>query len=284
LGFVAAAIAAPAAWIWQPPAACPIADGDREPWAGGWLGVSPTETIEHSSDSYGFVEGAGHMSLGYYRLTAGTLDLTLRGRLWISINGDHYEIPSVFGQLYLRSRWDLRLQPGLTLRTDLMPGYYAEVAHIEPDDFTIPVTVSTIAAVDRQLAGQIGFGFYPGFENWVDPLLRVRWQPWPTVTADVGYPETRIQWKPLPELAILGGYEFNRVWQFSLSHSDEKGDFMLRDQRLYVGIEVGSGTWWTLSAKLIWLIQRELDYEAGLFQDAKVDDGILFALGLSGEF
>ncbi len=284
VGALAAAMASPAAWVMRPPTSCPIADGDREPWAGGSISISPTETIEHSSDSYGFVESAGHISLGYYRLTAGTLDVTLRGRLWFSINGDHYEVPTLFGQLYVRSRWDLRLPTGLTLRTEAMPGYYAEVEHIELDDFTLPVSFSAIAAADRTLAGQIGFSLYPSFENWVDPLLRVRWRPTPSLTADIGYPETRLHWRLLPELAVLGGYEVNRVWQFSLSRNDEKGDFMLRDHRFYVGLEVGGGQWLTVSARLVWLLNREFDYEAGLFQDAKVDDGILFAVGVHGEF
>ncbi|MCX7819627.1 MAG: hypothetical protein N2652_10560 [Kiritimatiellae bacterium] len=284
--FVATAMAAAAgsaAGNLQPPL-CPIADGDVEPWAAGGIAISPTETIEHSSDSFGLLESLGHISLGYYRTTAGTLDLSLRGRLWVAINGDHYEVPPVFGQLAVRSRWDLRLEPGWTLRTEALPGYYAAIEHLELDDFNVPLAFSAIAAADRTLAGQAGVSLYPGFENWLDPLLRLRWRPWPQFTADLGYPETRLHWQPLAEIALFGGYQFNRIWQFSLSRSDPKGEFMLRDQRLYTGVEVGVARWLTFSAHLAYLLNRELDYEAGLFQDARVDDGILFAVGVSGEF
>lgn len=271
-------------WSMAAPPSCPIADGEREAWASGTLGVSPTETIEHSSDSFGFVEALGHISLGYYRLHAGTLDLMLQGRLWATMNGDHYEVPSFFGHLYVRSRWDLRVQPGVTLRTDLWPGYYAAMEHLEVDDFNIPFSFSAIGTADRTLASQVGVSIFPGYENWLDPLLRIRWRPTSEMMADIGYPEIRLHWQPIPEIAFVSGYECNRVWQFSLSRDDPKSDFMLRDQRFYLGVDVGSRHWLTFSARLAWLLDRELDYTAGLFQDANIDEGILFALGVSGEF
>lgn len=263
---------------------CPIVDADREPWAGGSLGWTPYETIENSSESFGFFEGAGHLSAGYYRTRAGDFDLSLRGRLWLALNGENYEVPSVFGHLYLRTRWDVRLAPELTLRADAMPGYYAEVSHIEWDDFNVPLAVSGVATVDRSFAVQAGAAFYPGFENFLDPILLARWKPAAQMTVDLGYPENAIRWRPQPMVTLLAGHRFNRTWQFSLARSDPNGDFMYRDQRLEFGLDVGVAGWLTFSTRLALLMERELDFESGLYQDARVDDGILFTFGVSGAF
>ncbi len=270
------------------PESSPILDGEREPSLRVELGVVPTETIENSSESFGWVELSGLGSLGYYRTLAGDFDLLVHARLWQTIEGDRYEVPDLFGMCYLRARWDLRLPipvwPEPALRVDVMPGYYAELEHVEWDDFNIPVAASLIGTADRTLAGQLGLAFYPGFENYFDPIARVRWVPHPTVAVDVGYPRTAVIWSPYPQIAIEGGWELNRVWQFSLARADHAGDFMYRDQRAFVGlgVEVAPGfkTW----ARVFWLAKRELDFEAGPFQDAKVDDGVMWSLGSSWDF
>jgi len=278
-----AAVAGAQSWLWSPGGAGGGIAGEREEWASASIAWAPTETIEDSTEKFGFLEAAGRMSLGYYWLRSGSFDFDARARLWLTLDGGRYEVPGALAQLFVRTRWDLRLSP-ITARFEAMPGYYAEPEHVEWDDFNLPVAASAIFEPVRGLSGQAGFVVYPGFENYLDPILRVRWQPAALLTADVGYPETRVAVCPHPQLKLVGGWQVNRVWQFSLSSDDRKGDFMMRDQRLYLGLDVGEPGRLTFSARLTWLLERELDYEAGLYQDAQVDDGVMYWIGVSGEF
>ncbi len=261
---------------------CPIVDGGRDPLGSASVGWAPAKAIEDTGEDFGFFDFAGQVSLGYYRTAAGDFDLSVAGHLWTPTDGDNYDVPDSFGQGYLRLRWDIRTTQGLTLRAEARPGYYAEVAHLEWSDFNLPFSLSGIQAFNKQFAVQGGVAIHPGYA--FDPILGLRFVPHRDLVMDLAYPESRLYWHVHPVFALLGGYQVNRMWIFSLSEDDPGEDFILRDQRLYGGFDLTLGGLMTLTARGGMLLGRELDFTHGDDTKAEVDEGFFVSFGIAGEF
>lgn len=263
---------------------CPIVDGARDPLAAGSVGWTPNAAIRHASEKFGFVEMAGHVSFGYFRTQAGDFDLSFHGRLWFATDGRRYDVPDTFGQGAVRVRWDHRTPQGLTFRGEMLPGYYAELGHLEWDDLALPVKLSGIQTIHRSFAVQAGFGIYPGFENAFDPILGVRFAPHPDFTVDLAYPESRAVWRVHPDVGIVGEYQIHRVWQFSREHGADGGDFVLRDHRLAAGADVRLTPFVRATGRAGMLLQREIGSERGIFREAGVSDSLFLSFGIAGDF
>ncbi len=261
---------------------CPIVDGDRESFAALSLGVAPDEAIEDAGEDFGFLEWQGRISLGYYRTSRGDLDFALAGRLWTPTDGSSFGLPGSFGEGYLRVRWDLRTTEGLTLRSEVFPGYYAGSSELEWDNFNIPFSMSGIQAFSKRFAVQGGFRVHPGYA--FDPIVRLCFVPHPDLTFDLGYPETRALWRLHPDVSVVCGYQINRMWRFSLDEDDPGGDLMMLDHRVYAGANVKLGGLMTLTVRGGALLHRTIDFTQGTLPEGDVDDGYFLSAGITGEF
>ncbi|MBU4460064.1 MAG: hypothetical protein KJ579_05810 [Verrucomicrobia bacterium] len=258
---------------------CPIVDGGRDSLAAISLGLAPDEAIAGAAADFGFLETIGRVSLGYYRTSMGDFDLALGGRFWIATGGG-YGLPDSFGQGFVRIRWELRTTQGLTLRTDALPGMYSGSSHLELDNFNVPFALSGIQAFNKVFAVQGGVHIHPGYA--FDPIVGLRYAPHRDLTLDLAYPETRIRWNVHPVLALVGGYQVNRMWHFSLDDDDPSDNLTIRDHRLYLGADLKPGGFMTFTVRAGRLLSREIDYSPG--PEADVADGFFFALGIAGEF
>lgn len=278
----AAATAASAAPADAPASAipyCPIVDGGRDSLATISMGLAPDEAIAGAAADFGFLETIGRVSLGYYRTSMGDFDLALGGRFWIT-TGDGYGLPDSFGQGFVRVRWDIRTTQGLTLRTEALPGIYSGSSHLEFDNFNVPFALSGIQAFNTSFAVQGGVHIHPGYA--FDPIVGLRYAPHRDLALDLAYPETRIRWHAHPTVALIGGYQVNRMWRFSLDDDDPSDNLTIREHRLYFGADLKPGGLMTFTVRAGRLLNREIDYTPG--PEAGVDDGFFVALGIAGEF
>lgn len=258
---------------------CPIVDGGRDSMAAISLGFAPDEAVAGAAADFGFLETIGRVSMGYYRTSMGDFDLALGGRFWI-VTGDGFGLPGSFGHGFVRVRWDLRTAQGLTLRTDALPGIYSGSSHLELNNFNVPFALSGIQAFDKSFAVQGGVHIHPGYA--FDPIVGLRYAPHRDLTLDLAYPETRFRWNIHPVLTLVGGYQVNRMWRFSLDDDDPGENLAIRDHRLYLGADVKPGGLMTFTVRAGRLLNREIDYSPG--PKAEVEDGFFFALGIAGEF
>lgn len=264
---------------------CPIADAVPRTAGNLSIGLVGRQTVQGNNlGSFGLVEIRSSAEVAYFYGSAGPVSMTALFNAWMPSGGELANLPYQFGQLALHVQGDYRTWSGLTLRGELQPGLYSDLASLKANALSCPIGLSVIQAFNPNVALQAGVVFTPGFHRTVDALLGVRWILNPNLTLDLFYPESQLLWQLTPDWAFVTQLAIARQYDFFMNDHGTNDRFRLEENRISLGTDFTVADNVLLMFRTGMLMDRRLAFKKNAIGNRKVDDGIFFSLGLGVTF
>lgn len=276
---VLAALASVSAWAQGEYPFCQIMDRVDDPaWAAQGSFVVPAD-VTPVGKSLGIFDLSGGGGIGYFRSDLGDIDLTGDYDVMLLDGSGGINLPDQLGSLSLTAALTCRNADGQALRLSASPGIYSDLQEAAWKSFYVPFAVEGIQTFSPEVSGVLGLAFFPGFDQFVDPRIGIRWAVNDVLLIDLMYPESRITVAPAEGWELYTGIKSSQTPEWNLD--DGRGSLSMDEMRAYVGVAHPLNEQFRMMYQAGLVFDREIEFA---HQSPKygVDDAVYLTVGIGG--